>query len=273
MITGPNGADQEAVKRGFSAMAAEYDAMAETNRIVKWMRTSIRALVEAQLTPAGSILEINAGSGLDAAYFARKGYHVHATDVAPGMLDALRVKAATPELGGRLTVEALSFTDLSSVSGGPYDLVFSNLGGLNCIEDLTAVTRHFSEVVRPGGVSVLVLMPRICPWEIALTLKGIRHVGLRRFSRNGTIANVAGEKVPVWYHSVGKLERALGREFETVGKRSFCVFCPPSYFSGFAERHPRVIDRLTAADDRLGPTWPFRQGGDFYALVSRRTTS
>ena len=260
----------DAVQRGFSAMAGEYDAMAESHPVVIWMRARIREMVESSLSPGASILEINAGSGLDALYLAARGYRVHATDVAPGMLSALAAKAQRPEAGGRLTYERLSNTDLDAVTGGPYDIVFSNLGGLNCTEDLTSVTRHFSGLLRPGGQTVLVVMPPLCPWELLQALRGHLRTAKRRLSKDGTLANVGGAQVRTWYHSPGKLARALGPGFETVATRSFCTFSPPSYFDGFVRRHPAATRRLQRVDDRLGAMWPVSQIGDFYALASRR---
>jgi SAM-dependent methyltransferase len=254
---------------GFSAMAQAYDESAVTNPVVSWMRARIRDLVEARLTPGGSILEINAGSGLDAAYFASRGYRVHATDVAPGMLAAIAEKAAAPALEKRLTAEALSFDRLYEAKGGPYDLVFSNLGGLNCTADLTAVTRGLPDVLRPGGSIVWVVMPPFCPWEMAQALRGHFSTARRRFSTHGTPANVGGARVRAWYHSPGKLARALGPRFRVESLRSFCLFAPPSYFGGFVSRHPRLAGALMRLDDALGGAWPFNRCGDFYALVAR----
>ncbi len=143
-MSGSNSVDVEAIQSGFSAMAAEYDALARSHPIVIWMRARIRKMVEQELPKGGSILEINCGSGLDAAYFAARGYSVHATDVAPGMLEALAEKALQPQVEGRVSFESLSNTELGALTGGPYDLVFSNLGGLNCLDDLELATRHFS---------------------------------------------------------------------------------------------------------------------------------
>jgi ubiquinone/menaquinone biosynthesis C-methylase UbiE len=256
-------------QRGFSAMAAEYDALAENHPIVNWMRQRIRQLVEAQVSPGASILEINAGSGLDAAYFASKGYRLHATDVAPGMLAAITHKAADPELAGRLTYEALSFDRLSGAQGGPYDLVFSNLGGLNCTDDLAAVAGGLADVLKPGGSIVWVVMPPVCPWEMAQVLRGHVSTAKRRFSRGGTLANVGGERVRTWYHSPSKVTRALGPAFRVEKLRSFCFFAPPSYFGGFVRRHPGVVRMLAGLDDALGGVWPFNRGGDFFALTAR----
>ena len=261
--------DLEAVQRGFSNMADAYDALDVSHPVIMWMRARIRAMVEQQLTPGVSILEINAGSGLDALYFASKGYSVHATDVAPGMLESLAAKSQHPEAGGRLTFEALSNTALDGVSGGPYDLVFSNLGGLNCIEDPSQVTRHLKAVLKPGGSSVLVVMPPLCPWELLQALRGHLHTARRRLSKQGTLAHVGGAQVRTWYHAPGKLERTLGPGFETVALRSLCLFAPPSFFDGFVRRHPSTVQRLMRLDDRLGASWPFNRLGDFYVLVSR----
>jgi ubiquinone/menaquinone biosynthesis C-methylase UbiE len=254
---------------GFSAMAAEYDALAESHPIVIWMRDRIRALVEAQAVPGASILEINAGSGLDAAYFAERGYRVHATDVAPGMLAALAEKARRPELEGRLTYAALSFDDLSNVEGAPYDLVFSNLGGLNCTPDVAVVARQLPAVLRPGGAVVWVIMPPACPWEMAQALRGHFRTARRRFEKGGTLAHVGGANVRTWYHALGNVAAALGPRFRIIGLRSFCLFAPPSYFAGFVRRHPGVTRTLMRLDDRLCGVWPFNRCGDFYALVAR----
>jgi ubiquinone/menaquinone biosynthesis C-methylase UbiE len=256
--------------RGFSAKAAEYDALAESHPVVIWMRERIRALVEAQLSPPGAVLEINAGSGIDAAYFAAKGYRVHATDIAPGMLAGIADKASRPEAEGRLSYEELSFTELGNVTGGPYDLVFSNLGGLNCTDDLDAVKHGLDRVLRPGGAIVWVIMPPVCPWELAQALRGHMHTAFRRLRRGGTPANVEGAQVPVWYHTPGRVKRALGPDYRVVGLRSFCLFCPPSFFHGFVQRHPGLVRHLMRLDDRLGGAWPFNRCGDFYALVAQR---
>ena len=46
---------------------------------------------------AGSILELNAGTGTDAVWFAERGYRVHATDIAEGMQDKAEGEGAASE--------------------------------------------------------------------------------------------------------------------------------------------------------------------------------
>lgn len=262
------GSQLHEVDRGFSAKAAEYDELSRSDNVTIWLRRRIRALVESRLPPNGSILELNAGSGIDAAYFASKGYRVHATDVAAGMLDALAAKASLPESNGRLSWERRDFTDLKGLPGAPFDLVFSNLGGLNCIEDPGVVARQLPDVLKPGGAVVWVVMPPVCPWEIAQVGRGHFGPAFRRFKRGGTLAHVEGAHVRTWYHSARKVQRALGPSFSDVRVRSFCLFAPPSFFEGFTRRHPKLTQWLTRLDDRLGAFWPLREAGDFVAITA-----
>jgi hypothetical protein len=185
------------------------------------------------------------------------------------MLAAIADKATNPGLEGRLTHEALAFDRLYEAHGGPYDLVLSNLGGLNCTNDLAAVARGLPDILQPGGRVVWVVMPPVCPWEVAQALRGHISTATRRFSKHGTPANVGGESVQAWYHSPEKLRRALGPRFQVESLRSFCLFAPPSFFGGFVRRHPRLVRTLMRLDDRLGGVWPLNRCGDFYAMVAR----
>ena len=48
---------------------------------------------------------------------------------------------------------------------GPYDCIFSNFAGLNCTDKLDQVLAGFDELLKPGGMVVLVILPRFCLWE------------------------------------------------------------------------------------------------------------
>ena len=177
------------------------------------MRRKVYAHVQRWLRPGARILELNAGTGIDAAYFAGQGYAVHATDIAPGMLAAAAEKAASPGLRGRLTVQACSFTELSQVDGAPYDYLFSNFGGLNCAADLGMIARQVPRVLRPGGRLTWVIMPPVCPWDLGLALRGEFDHAFRRLRRGGTLANVAGVRIRVTYFSPAQVLRVLGEDF------------------------------------------------------------
>ncbi len=253
----------------FSRTAGRYDAFAEDHPHLARMRGKVHAHV-ARHVPAGSrVLELNAGTGTDAVHLASRGYRIHATDIAPGMLERLRDKVERLELGDRVTVQQCSFTDLDRVDGAPYDAVFSNLGGLNCAEDLRQVIAGLPAVLRPGGVVTWVLMPPICLWELGLALTGRFRLAFRRLSRHGTTAHLEGRYFDVRYFSPGWVVSAFGPDFEVLAIEGLSVITPTAESKNLARRHRATYRALCWLDDRVSTHRPFRGWGDFF-IVSLR---
>src|SRR4029079_10021205 len=121
------------IAEAFSRTAEKYDAFALDHPHLMRMRSTVYAHVGRVFPPGARVLELNAGTGVDAVELARRGYRVHATDIAPGMLRRLQDKVQSLQLGEQVTSQQCSFTELAQVDGAPFDAVFSNLGGLNCV--------------------------------------------------------------------------------------------------------------------------------------------
>ncbi len=259
--------DFDSINRGFSAKALVYDDYGADHPVILWARAQVREHIMALVPPGARLLELAAGTGADAAFLAGRGYHVHATDLADGMVAETRRKIATRGLGDRLTAQHVSFTELENVTGGPYDLIFSNFGGLNCIPDLTAMTRGLPRLLKPGGFVTVVVMPPVCPWELVQALRGDFTTGLRRLHPGGIMARVATAYFKTYYYRPGQVLRALGPGYRRVTLRGLCLFSPPSYLEKFSRGHPRLFRRLAALDERLGG-WPLLNAmGDFFMLT------
>jgi ubiquinone/menaquinone biosynthesis C-methylase UbiE len=254
----------------FSRTAARYDEFAEDHPHLTRMREKVYAHLERVVAPGSTILELNAGTGTDAVQLARRGYRVHATDIAPGMLERGREKVARLGLQSRVTIEARSFLDLDGVPGAPFDAVFSDLGGLDCVADLRPVIASLERVLRPGGVVVWVLMPRICLWELGLALTGQLRLAFRRLSRGGTRAHLEGRYFDVHYFDPGPVIRDFGAGYEPLGLEGLSVITPTAESKNLAKRHPRIYAALCRLDDRLSPRAPFSGWGDFYIVSLRR---
>jgi ubiquinone/menaquinone biosynthesis C-methylase UbiE len=257
------------VALAFSRKADEYDAFGDDHINLARMRRKVYDHVLRFLQPADRLLELNAGTGIDAAFFARRGQSVHAIDIAPGMLDHLAAKIDQQHLSDRLTVQPLSFTELDRVEGAPFDYIFSNFGGLNCIADLTQVTRYLSQVLRPGGIITWVIMPPFCPWEMVLLLKGQFKVATRRWSRRGATAHVEGVRFTTTYFTPHQVLTALGPNFRLLRLEGLSVFAPPADRVEFPRRFPRLYRALTRMDDTLAPLAPFSRWGDFFILTAQ----
>lgn len=258
-----------AVDIGFSRKAEVYDAYCEGHPVIRWARDVVRREVIQHLKINESILELNAGTGADAAYFVQQGYRVHATDVAGGMVSAIQNKIKISNAQDRFSAQKVSFTELEKIKGAPYDLVFSNFGGLNCIPDLHSVTKFLNQMVKPRGYVVWVIMPPVCPWELAQVMRGKFRVATRRLNPRGVLANVEGAKVMTWYHAPKKVVEAFMPEFQLVQKQTLSLFCPPSYMDRFPHRFPRLTQSLLQLDGRLGCRFPFNNFGDFIVYTFR----
>ena len=259
----------ETISDAFSRTAQRYDEFADDHPHLTRMREKVYAHL-GRVVPAGStVLELNAGTGTDAVALARRGYRVHATDIAPGMLARLRDKVSGYSLEDVVTVEERSFLDLAGVAGSPYDAVFSDLGGLNCVRDLRPVVAQVRQVLRPGGVVVWVLMPPICLWELATAFTGQFGLAFRRLRRGGTIAHLEGREFPVYYFRPNRALAAFGRDFTLIDIEGLAVATPTAESKNLARRHPKVYRALSWADERLSRRRPFYGWGDFY-IVSLR---
>ena len=259
----------DTIAEAFSRTAEKYDAFSQDHPHLTRMRGKVYAHIFHLLPPGSRVLELNAGTGTDAVHLAQQGYFVHATDIASGMLDRLQEKMVRLSLNERITVQDCSFTDLAWVKGGPFDAVFSNLGGLNCIPDLSPVIHALPQVLRPGGLVTWVLMPPICLWELATFFTGQGRRAFRRLGRGGTRAHLEGLHFDVYYFKSGQVIEWFGNDYQLLAVEGLSVITPTAESKNLARRFPRVYAVLSWLDDRLAPCSPWRGWGDFYILSMR----
>lgn len=257
----------EAIAEAFSRTAEKYDSFAEDHPHLTRMRNKVYAHIMRYVSPGGRILELNAGTGTDAVQLAQRGYLVHATDIAPGMLERLREKVDTLSLQDGVTFEQRSFLSLEGVAGAPFDAVFSDLGGLNCIPDLTPVVRQLPAVLKPGGSVTWVLMPHVCLWEIAEIFRGNLSLAFRRFRYGRVRANLEGIHFDVYYFSPRQVIRWFGNDFELRALEGLSVITPTAESKNFAKSFPQLYRALSWLDDELSPRWPWYGWGDFYIVT------
>jgi len=250
----------------FSRTAEKYDAFAEDHPHLTRLRAKVYAHLQCHVPPGSRILELNAGTGTDAAYLAQAGYSVHATDIAPGMLARAREKAAQLGLSDRLTVQHCSFTDLGQIGGGPFDAVFSNLGWLNCAPDLAPIVQQLPRVLKPGGVVVWVLMPPVCLWELATVFSGQGRWAFRRLARRGARAHLEGLHFTVYYFDQQTVIRSFGEAYQLLALEGLSVITPTAESKNLAKRFPRLYRALCWLDDRLAPRPPWWGWGDFFIV-------
>lgn len=261
---------QELVLEAFSRQAWSFDSYEESNKILKHLRSQIRHEALEYFPRKGKILELNAGTGLDALYFAQQGYNVHATEVAPGMLQELNKKAAENETPGEISVQKCSYLELEPVHKGPFDGIFSNFGGLNCTSCPDQVFKHFSGLLKPGGHAVLIMMPPVCPWELSYLFRGKPGLAFRRLQGKKASTHLEGINFTTWYFSPSQVKKAFPEGFRKISLKGLASLLPPPYMENFPERFPGLFGFLQKADRLLRGYFPFNRWADHFILVMRR---
>jgi ubiquinone/menaquinone biosynthesis C-methylase UbiE len=257
----------EDARRAFSAQAPYFDSYEKNNVILQWMRLQVYNHVEEFLSPADTIFELNAGTGIDAVHFARKGHSVFAIDIAEGMLKELEQKIHSFHLEEKIRFACCSFTQLETIPEYRFDHIFSNFGGLNCLADLRLVTEQLPRFLKTGAMVTFVIMPRVCPWELLHFITGNSRLAFRRFSKNGTIAHIEGHQFLTYYHSPRDVSRSFDSKFKLVKLRGLASFSPPPYMADFAEHHPRVYNVLTGLDERYSTLPPLNRWADHFIIT------
>ncbi len=261
----------ENINKGFSKISHEYEQFDKTSSLVTWMRMRVRNHFEKNATPKGRILEINCGSGIDAVYFAKNGYQVHATDIATGMINYVEQKIKSENLENNLSCELLSFDELNSLNTKKFNHIFSNFGGLNCssLTELETVFNSFDNLLAPNGTITLVIMPKICMWEFLRIFKGQKSA-FRRLKKGGVIANIEGEKVHTYYHTKKQIKNLLSENFANFKVENICFFAPTENSENFTRKHPKLFKTLTKLDI-ISSKILFLQGyGDYYILSAEK---
>ena len=256
----------------FNKQSSLFDEIYSANTIVQYKRKRVRDHIERFIDPHSKILELNAGTGEDAVYFAQHGHYVHAMDISEGMLEILSQKILSASLTDKVSCELCSFTQLNKLRNkGPYDLIFSNFAGLNCTNELGKVLASFSTLLNPGGIITLVLLPKFCLWESLLFVKGKFKTAFRRFfSSAGRKAHIEGKYFRCWYYNPSFIKRLLKKEFDAVSLEGLCTLVPPSYIENFAEKYPKTFASLREKEEKWKAKWPWRSVGDYYIISFRK---
>lgn len=141
----------------------KYDAPVETSQYGALATGEVdeveRALVTTHVPAGGRILDIGCGGGREAVAFARLGYRVVGIDIAPGMIEAARRRAARLEVSVEFRVQ--SATELADPPGS-YDAAFFG-GSFHHVPGRARrvdVLRRVRRALTPAGVLILMVVYR-----------------------------------------------------------------------------------------------------------------
>ncbi len=272
MIADPLPARLRDTRDAFDSVAADYDGPRGNNADIQGMREEVWRWLDATFEPASRLIDLGCGTGLDAARMASSGFTVTATDWSPQMVERTRQRAVAEGLTGRLEARHIGAHELHALDGdGSFDGAYSNLGPLNCVPELTDVSRECARLLKPGGALVFSVIGRICPWEVAHFARRRSWARIKvRYAR--TAVPVGMNKRTIWtrYYGPREFHRAFAPQFTLEHYRGLCTFVPPPYLTAVRDRHPQLHERLWRLDRRTAG-WPLlRAMGDHFLIVMRK---
>ena len=257
--------------RAFDGVAAIYDGPFGNNAAIQWMREHLWRAVERSLAPGSRLLDLGCGTGLDAAHFAARGHAVVAVDSSREMVGRTAARARELGLSGHITALQVGVHELERLEGERFDGIYSDLGPLNCVPDLSPVARACSALLPPDGAFIASVMGRLCPWETAFYLSRLHpRRAFLRLSHGGVPVGLNGGTVRTWYYLPGEFLSAFAPSFSVVSRRTLGLFLPPPYLIGGRQRMPRLARALARLDDALGGLPLLRGAGDHFLVVLRR---
>jgi len=225
----------------FDEEAASYDLDFTYTAVGKMQRQRVYHFLEKTLASKPlRILEINCGTGEDATWLARRGNRVTATDLSVRMIEVTKSKIEKHQLQHLVTAHVCSFSQLKeNFPLHSFDLVFSNFGGLNCIDsnELKTLTSDLEVLLKPGGRVIAIIMSTRCWWERFYFLwKGKKKEAGRRSAGNVVNAKLEHGMQSTWYYSPADIGRFFSPAFKVVRKAPIGYFIPPSYLDPFFMR-------------------------------------
>lgn len=257
------------VREAFDNVAGIFETQFE-NEITQRLRELTYGAIRSIIPSHASILDINCGTGIDAIALAREGFKVVGMDISPGMIEYARQTAAGQQIRN-VEFYVSSFEDLSVTEDRKYDLVFSNFGGLNCVEKFDSIAMEIANVTQPGSYFVGVVMPPICLWEIVAGMARFDFKNaFRRLRCNTQATGFQGKTFTVFYHSPRTLTAAFRKWFTVERIYGLSIISPPPHATGFKQTFSRLSKFLEDLDMRIAFLPLFRSVGDHFVLVAKR---
>ncbi|MCU0430736.1 MAG: class I SAM-dependent methyltransferase [Cytophagaceae bacterium] len=253
----------------FDSAAISYDqefshtfvGREQRKRVYDWLEKK-KILASSPL----SILELNCGTGMDAIYFTQKGHRVVATDISNAMLEQARIKANKNLL--QVDFQVLDIKNLHQMEDR-YDLIFSNFGGLNCIEpsDWKKLFSESQRLMQKNGKLIGVLMSKKCWIENLYFLFRADFSKIGRRNRNKEcLVHVNGSLVPTWYYSPSEVAQMANPYFNVRWHKPIGIGIPPSYLSNRVEKNRILKSMAILLEKLLGSSSLFSNFADHYII-------
>lgn len=260
----------------FDAVAHTYDETFSASCIGRAQRGAVTEELDSLFFSGQRILELNCGTGIDAAHLAQGGVLVTACDSSSRMIEIAERRAQLLALHSRIQFRLLANEKLGSLLGEKkeslFDGAFSNFAGLNCATSIPEFISNLARLLKPRAKALICVFGKYCVWE---TLWYVAHGNLkkafRRWGSGSHLAQIAdGVSVEVHYPTAGAWTRLFDPHFRLAWRKGIGVAVPPTFVEPLACRFPRALEMAANADRWMGRRPGFRSLADHILFCFER---
>jgi 2-polyprenyl-3-methyl-5-hydroxy-6-metoxy-1,4-benzoquinol methylase len=248
----------QSVAHAYDLIADDYDAQLESSPLAREMRRQLHTHLARLFRPGDRVLDLTAGTGIDACFLAARGVHVSALDISSRMIMDLQERAKN--LRVQVDAQVLDAQDLAEFDAKDFDGAISTFAGLNTVEDVPKLARALREKVKPRGRILIHALNSFCLWEaVAAKLQGRPPRGQPQDLRVGAryISHARFDPYELWQSS-------FAPAFRLNMVYAMSVIAAPV----LVDRFPRLAPMLFALDRLMGRAFP--KAGDFFVMELER---
>ncbi len=232
------------------------------------MREIVHKVYLNNFKEGDELLELNAGSGIDALFLASHGIRVFATDISDKMIEIIKEKVKNQKAENLVEAKLCSFEEINSIRKNNFDGVISNFGGLNCINNFKKLNEDLSSKIKRGGKFIAVVMNRNCPWEIFYYAMRFDFKNVfRREKAEGIDAALGNELVKTYYFTPAQFGGFFEKHFKVKRIYTLGLFTPPPFLIGIYRRLTPIVKILMKIDELLKGVFPFNRIGDHFIII------
>ena len=253
----------------FSQISGQYDREFSDHLETKRIRERVQQLALKYFAKHSRVLELNCGTGIDAQFLNHHHFSVLASDRSLSMLRVAQHNA----LSGEHSIQwvLLPIERLDAIKSQSVDAIFSNFGGLNCVENIEEVLDQCYHIVRENGRMILCFINKYSLWEMgAFLFRGKVRQAFRRWSHSQIAVPIGQEHVFVWYHSLGRLKKAMKNKFTILRIIGTNIITPLPASHRFSHRHPTLVKWLSFMERRIDSLPLISSFGDHIIFVLER---
>ncbi len=260
----------QGTESAFDRSAEKYDEEFTNSSIGRMQRNRVWNYLNTKINPQEfpRVLELNCGTGEDAKWLASKGFQVTATDQSRNMTEHAARKVQAAKLHADFQV--CSFEEINNrFVAGSFDLIFSNFGGLNCIDEaaLRLLGEELSLLLRPGGRFIAVVMSDDCTLERwYFKRKNMEAEANRRKKAGGVTTTIEGATFTTHYYSPEQFAKIMSNVFLVQAQKAVGWTIPPSYTENYFRTKPFLLKALNAFENTFGNSAGLAKKADHFLI-------